>query len=256
MHHSYIDRYSEIDSYIHRIDPRIKIVSIFALILSIVLTRPGSFVSFALYFLFIAILIFLSKIPTKFILKRSLVVVPFVLMIAIFIPFFKKGEIAGGYSFGSLRLTVTYGGLMIFWNVLIKAYLSVLSMTLLMASTNFGDFLKALEKLKFPCIFTMILSFMYRYIFVVQDELMKMKQAKEARSVGGSNWFHTKTKAFMVGVLFIRAYERGEKVYLAMCSRGFNGNIRTIHNFRIKRNDLYFLLLILSVLVGIRFVGA
>ena len=177
-------------------------------------------------------------------------------MIAIFIPFFKKGEIAGGYSFGTLRLTVTYDGLMIFWNVLIKAYLSVLSMTLLMASTDFADFLKALERLKFPRIFTMILSFMYRYIFVVQDELMKMKQAKEARSVGGSKWLHAQTLANMVGVLFIRAYERGEKVYLAMCSRGFNGNIRTIHNFRIKRSDLYFLLLILSVLVGIRFVGA
>ena len=66
MKHSYIDRYSELDSYIHRIDPRIKIAGIFTLILSIIFTQPDSVVSFALYFLFIAILILLSKIPLKF----------------------------------------------------------------------------------------------------------------------------------------------------------------------------------------------
>ena len=255
MQHSYIDRYSEIDSYIHRIDPRIKIVGIFALILSIVLTRPDCFVSFALYFLFVAILILFSKIPLGFIFKRSLVVIPFVLMVAIFIPFFKKGEIAGGYSFGTLKLTVTYDGLLIFWNVLVKAYLSVLSMIILMASTRFSDFLKALEKLKFPRIFTMVLSFMYRYIFVVQDELMRMRQAKESRSVGGSKWLHTKALANMVGVLFVRAYERGENVYLAMCSRGFNGEMRTLDNFRVKKSDFCFLLLIVGILVGIRVIG-
>ena len=232
MKHSYIDRYSEISSYIHRIDPRIKIVSVFTLILSIILTRPDGFCSFALYFILIAILILLSKIPLGFIFKRSLVVIPFVLMVAIF------------------------NGLTIFWNVLIKSYLSVLSMILLMASTGFPDFLKALEKLKFPRIITMILSFMYRYIFVIEDELMKMKQAKEARSIGASRWFHTKTMANMLGVLFIRAYERGEQVYLAMCSRGFDGNIRTMHNFRINRSDFCFLVIIVSVLAGIKIVGA
>ena len=256
MRHSYIDRHSRIDSYIHQIDPRIKIIGIFMLIFSIVLTRPDYFVSFLFYFLFMAILIFLSKIPIKFILKRSLVIVPFVLMVAVFIPFFKKGEIAGGYSFGTLRLSVTYDGLMIFWNVLIKSYLTVLAMIVLMASTSFCDFLKALEKLKLSRIFTMILSFMYRYIFVIEDELMKMKQAKASRSVGGSKMLHAKALANMVGVLFIRGYERAENVYLAMCSRGFNGEIRTIHNFQLQKGDFSFLLLIAGVLTGIRFMGA
>ena len=232
MKHSYIDRYSEIDSYIHRIDPRIKIVSIFSLIFSIILTRPGASSSFVLYAILIAVLILLSKIPLGFIFKRSLVVIPFVLMVAIF------------------------NGLMFFWNVLIKSYLSVLSMILLTASTGFPDFLKALQNLKFPRIMTMILSFMYRYIFVIEDELMKMRQAKEARSVGRPKWFHTKTMANMLGVLFIRAYERGEQVYLAMCSRGFDGNIRTMHNFRINRSDFCFLVIIVSVLAGIKIVGA
>ena len=255
MRHSYIDTYSQINSYIHRIDPRIKIVGIFALVLAIIFTPPHQFSSFGLYFLFILILILLSKIPLKFIFKRSLVVIPFVLMVAVFIPFFKKGEIAGGYSFGSLRLTVTYSGLMILWNVLAKSYLSVLNMILLVASTRFSDFLKALEKLKIPHIFTMVLSFMYRYIFVIEDELMKMNQAKESRWVGKSKWRHIKTLANMVAVLFIRAYERGEQVYLAMCSRGFRDKIRTLHNFKLNLGDVYFLFLIAAALTVIRIIG-
>lgn len=256
MKHAYIDEHSNIDSYIHRLDPRIKIICLVAFILFVIFTKPTSFIAFALYGALIAVLILLSKIPISFILKRSIVIIPFVLMIAIFIPFLKKGEVAGGYSFGTLKLTVTYDGLMIFWNILVKAYLSILSMILLITSTKLSDLLKALEKLKFPSVFVIILSFMYRYIFVVQDELMKMRQAKEARSVGGSRWFHAKILANMIGVLFMKTYERGENVYLAMCSRGFDGRIKTIDGFRLKMNDFCFLLIMIGILTGIRILGS
>lgn len=252
MRHAYIDQYSNIDSIIHRIDPRVKITSFITFILFVIFTRPTSFITFALYGALITILILLSKIPIMFILKRSLVIIPFVLTVSIFIPFIKKGEIAGGYSFGTLKLTVTYDGLMVFWNVLIKSYLSILCMILLMTSTRFSDFLKAWERLRCPKIITMILSFMYRYIFVVQDELMKMKQAKDSRSVGGSKWFHIKTLANMIGVLFIRSYERAESVYLAMCSRGFDGKIKTISDFQLTKKDLIFLSIIIVSLISIK----
>jgi len=253
--HTFIDKYSEINSFIHRLDPRIKIISFLFFILLVVFTRPNSIFTFALYGIVISTLILLSKIPIKYILKRSLVIVPFVLTIAIFIPFFKKGQVAGGYSFGTLKLTVTYDGLMILWNVSVKAILSILCTILLMTSTRFSDLLKALERLKFPNLFIMILSFMYRYIFVIVDELMKMRQAKAARSVGGSKWFHTKVLTNMIGVLFMRAYERGENVYLAMCSRGFNGQIKTMNNFQLKMSDLCFLFILISILTSIRIFG-
>lgn len=255
MRHSYIDEYSQINSFIHRLDPRIKIIAFIAFIIFIIFTRPDSFMVFALYSALIAILILLSKIPVKFILKRSLVIIPFVLMISIFIPFIKEGEVAGGYSFGVLKLTITYSGLMIFWNVLIKAYLSALCMILLVSSSKFSDFLKALEKLKISRIITMVLSFMYRYIFVFQDELLKMKQAKESRSVGGSRWLHFKTLANMIGVLFIRGYERAESVYLAMRSRGFDGQVKTINDFQLTKKDLFFLLVITASLISIMLLG-
>lgn len=255
MKHAYIDTHSDLDSLIHKLDPRIKIISLVVFIFFVIFTKPTLFITFALYGALIAVLILLSKIPLAFILKRSLVVIPFVLMIAIFIPFFKKGEVAGGYSFGSLKLNVTYDGIMIFWNVLVKAYLCILSMILLITSTKLSDLLKALENLRFPSVFLMIFSFMYRYIFVVVDELMKTRQAKEARSVGGSRWFHTKVLANMVGVLFVRTYERAESVYLAMCSRGFDGRIRTINSFQLKMKDFCFLLIIIGILTGIRILG-
>lgn len=255
MKHSYIDEYSDIESFIHRLDPRIKIISCIIFILFIIFTRPNSFIVFILYGLLLIILILSSRIPVKFFFKRSLVIIPFVLMISIFIPFIKQGKVAGGYSLGTLKLTLTYDGLMIFWNILIKAYLSILCMILLSASTNFSYLLKALEKLKIPSLITMVLSFMYRYIFVIQDELDKMRQAKESRSIGGSAWFHFKALANMIGVLFIRAYERAESVYLAMCSRGFSGRIKTIDEFHITRKDLVFFVTIIVSLIGIRLIG-
>lgn len=256
MKHSYIDKYSDIDSYIHSLDPRIKLVSTLMFILFVIFTKPTSFLSFALYALFIFILILLSKISFGFVFRQSLVIIPFVLMVAAFIPFFKEGQVAGGYSFGTLHLTVTYDGLMIFWNVLIKAYLSILCMIVLVASTKFSNLLKAFENMKCPRLITMIISFMYRYIYVLADELMRMKRAKDSRSSSGAKkLYHLKTLANMIGVLFIRAYERGERVYLAMCARGFNGKIRTLKDFKLKKADFCFLLIVTTLLIVVGSMG-
>lgn len=252
MEHSYLDEHSGKNSFIHRLEPRIKIISFFLYILFIILSPPNSFISFLLYGLVIGILIILSKVPFIFIFKRSLSVFPFLLAVAIFIPFIRQGRIAAGFSFFGFRFSVSYEGLMVFCNILIKSYLSILGMVLLIATTSFSGLLKAFEKLKFPSLFIMIISFMYRYIFVLEDELMKMRMAKESRSIGGSRWFHLKALANMVGILFIRAYERAERVYLAMCSRGFDGEVKTIYDFKIERKDSCFLLSMIIVLSLIR----
>lgn len=83
---------------------------------------------------------------------------------------------------------------------------------------------------------------------------MRMKQAKEARSIGRSKWLDNRIFANMIGVLFVKSYERAENVYLAMCSRGFDGKIRTIDNCFLEKRDIYFLIIIVSVLFFIRFI--
>jgi cobalt/nickel transport system permease protein len=94
---------------------------------------------------------------------------------------------------------------------------------------------------------------MYRYVFLIEDELMTMKLAKESRSFGGPALFHAKAFSNILGSLFIRSYERAEEVYLAMCARGFDGNIRTLSEFKLRPADGVFLFTVALVMLFIRF---
>jgi len=238
--HSFIDQYSDRDSFIHRLDPRTKFITTLLLILAVVLTPPSRWSAFALYFALIAILLLLSKLPIGYVLKRSLVIMPFVVMIAIFIPFFKEGEVAGSYNMWLWQVTVTYSGLQVLTNILIKAWLSILSLIWLTSTTKLPNLLHGLERLRMPKIMVMILSFMYRYLFVVVDEAMRMKQARDSRNFGGGRLWQIRTIGNMIGTLFIRSYEKGERVYVAMAARGFDGQSRTLNHLNLKPTDAYF----------------
>jgi cobalt/nickel transport system permease protein len=238
--HSFIDQYSDQDSFIHRLDPRTKFVIALVFILAVALTPPGRWQAFALYFLLVAILLLLSRVPVSHVFRRSLVIMPFVLMIAVFIPFFKEGEVAGSYNIWLWQVTVTYSGLQVLWNVLIKAWLSILSLIWLTSTTKLTVLLKGLERLRMPTVMVMILSFMYRYIFVLVDEVMRMKQARDSRNFGGKRLWQMRTIGNMIGILFIRSYERGERIYAAMLARGFDGQSRTLDRLNFRRADVCF----------------
>lgn len=255
MNNSYIIDYSNVQSIINNRDPKAKLIAFVTLTISIVITNPNLLISFCLYGILICIIIFLSRIPVIFILRRSLTVIPFVLIIAIFIPFIKDGNPIWKYSLGKLEIAITNEGLTIFRNVLIKSYLSILYMTVLMASTGFLQLLSAFGELKIPKIIVMIFSFMYRYIFILHDELTKMLIAKESRTISKSKWLQIRVLSNMLGVLFIRSYERGEFVYFAMCSRGFDGSIKLGSHKRLNKKDFYFLLVIFAMIACINFLG-
>ena len=240
MKHSFIDQYSDQDSFIHRLDPRTKLITTLVFILAVITTPPTRWQVFALYLFLVAILIFVSKVPIFYILKRSLVIMPFVVMIAIFIPFFREGEVAGSYNVWLWRVSVTYSGLQVLWNILAKAWLSILSLILLTSSTKMTSLLKALEQLRMPRVMVMLLSFMYRYIFVLVDEVMRMKQARDSRNFGGKRLWQIRAIGNMIGTLFIRSYERGERVYVAMLARGFDGQTRTLDRLNFRQADAYF----------------
>ena len=240
MKHSFIDQYSDLDSFIHRLDPRTKFITSLAFIMAVVLTPASNWRVFAFYFCLIAALLIISRLPLLYVLKRSLVIFPFVLMIAIFIPFFTQGEIAGSYNIWLWQVSVTYSGLFILANVVVKAWLCIFSLILLSSTTKLADLLKGLKQLGIPQVMILILSFMYRYLFVLVDEMMRMRQARDSRNFGGSRLHQLKTIGHMTGALFIRSYERGERVYAAMLSRGFDGEIRTSHKLSFRQADAYF----------------
>jgi cobalt/nickel transport system permease protein len=240
MKHSFIDEYSHLNSVIHRLDPRTKLIASLAFVVAVVLTQASNWRVFAFYFAVVAFMLAFSRLPIVYVLKRSLVVLPFVLLIAIFIPFLKGGEVAGSYNIWLWQVSITYNGLMIVANVLVKSWLCILALILLSSTTRLDDLLKGLRQLGMPQVMILILSFMYRYIFVLVDEAMRIQQARNSRNFGGSWLHHVKTIGHMVGTLFIRSYERGERIYAAMLARGFDGQTRTLYKLRFKQADAYF----------------
>jgi len=161
-------------------------------------------------------------------------------MIAIFIPFFKEGEVAGSYNMWWGQVSVTHTGLQVLMNIMAKAWLSILSLILLISTTKLTSLLKGLEQLRMPKIMVMILSFMYRYLFILVGEVLCMRQARDSRNFGGNRWRQLRTTGNMIGTLFIRSYERGERVYVAMLARGFDGQSRTLGHLSFKPADAYF----------------
>ena len=256
MKHSFLDQYSDRDSIIHRLDPRTKLVTTLFFILAVVLTPPNRWQAFALYFSLVATLLLFSKVPALYVLKRSVVIMPFVVMLAIFIPFFKEGEVAGSYNIWLWQISVTYSGLQVFWAILTRAWLSILSLILLTSTTKFSSLLKSLEQLRMPRVMVMLLSFMYRYLFVLVDEMMRMMQARDSRNFGGRRLWQIRTIGNMIGTLFIRSYERGERVYSAMMARGFDGQTRTLESLNFRQLDVVFgislgLVLILATVLNL-----
>lgn len=251
MNHSFIDEHSNIESPLSRLDPRVKIVGFVGLVVCIALTGRQSFSAYFLYGILVAALAVVSRIPLEHILKRSLVVTPFILMLAVFIPF--QG---GDVIFRIGPAPVCRSGLLLFAGLAMKSYLSVVALIVLTAGTPFTSLLRGLQDLRVPAIVIMVMSFMYRYFFIIEDEFMKMKQARESRSAGEANRLRFRSLANMIGVLFIRAYERSESVYMAMCSRGFTGTIMTAPGgCRINYRDAAFLALIALSVSGIHWIN-
>lgn len=235
-----LDQHAPGDSLLHRLDPRTKLVTTLAFVLMVVATPAGEWKAFALYFVLAATVVALSRVPVLHLWKRSLVIVPFVLLVAAFLPFLKPGEVAGSFNIGAWQVSVSYSGLELFWSIAVKAWLSVLSMLLLSSTTPFPTLLQGLRRLGLPRVMVTLLSFMYRYIFVLVEEATGMQRARESRSFGGKRLWQIRSVGNIIGTLFIRSYERGERVYRAMLSRGFEGEVRTMNKGRLARADVGF----------------
>ncbi len=214
-HHAYGE------SAVHRLDARAKIIALGAAVLVCVSTPSDGYAAFGGYFVFALVLLLLSRVSASYVLKRSLVVIPFVAMTAVFLPFLKHDSFTGGYSLGLGAMHLSRSGVIIFWNALVKAYFGALCVILLSATTPFPELLRGFERMRTPRLITMLIGFTYRYLFVLKEEALRMKRARDSRGYGGRWLWEAAVIGQMVGALFLRSYERGERVYLAMASRGF-----------------------------------
>ena len=170
MHHSFTDEFADLDSRLSRLPVKPKIISCLVFVILVAITPIRMQSAFLAYSLIVIFLIFVSRIPLVFFLKRLLVILPFVALVAISVPFIQKD------------------GWVIFISCLVKAALIILSLILLIQTTRFNNLLKALGSLKVPGLIIMLLSFMYRYLFVLEDEILRKKRALNARSAGRRDW--------------------------------------------------------------------
>lgn len=239
MEHDFIDRYSNLGSLIHKLDPRTKLIATIAFILAVVITPITEWPAFIAYSVFVSILILISRLPLQFVLKRVLLIVPFVLMIGVF-NIFRTGEPMATFHIWHWQISITHEGLRILQNVSTKAIICSLALILLSSTTSFTNLLRGLQTLKMPKVLVMTLSFAYRYMFVLIDEAMRMWRARESRNFGGRWIWQVKTIGNMIGTLFIRSYERGERVYAAMVSRGYEGQVKGIDSLTFTLVDACF----------------
>ena len=241
MKHAFLDHHSHTESPIHHLYARAKIIVFFTFILIGVSSPPTSFFLFGLLATALIGIALLARLPLGHLLRKVLVVLPFLFVVTISIPFMKKDGVGGGYNLGLGGLSVSRSGLWILWNVVIKSCLGVFSIILLSSTTSFPRLIKGMEKLGSPKIFTMLTSFMYRYSFILIDEMYRMKRARDSRSFGGRWFWQTQVIGHMIGTLFLRSFHRGERVYLAMLSRGYQGTMPESTASRLGWGEILFL---------------
>jgi len=205
------------------LDPRAKIIAMVAALVICVSTPAAQYAALAAYFVVLCGAFALCGISARIVARRLLAVLPMVLLCAAFIPFLKHDGVSGGYSLGIGGLHVSRSGLLVLWNIAAKATLGIGLITLLTETTPFPMLLRGLEQLHCPKLGILLLAFCQRFLYVLRDETLRMKRAADARGFRGRWLWHAPVLGRMIGSLFLRGYERGERVYLAMASRGFSG---------------------------------
>ncbi|HLG30095.1 MAG TPA: cobalt ECF transporter T component CbiQ [Candidatus Brocadiales bacterium] len=244
------EKYKDRNNLIYRLDPRTKLIFSLVFLISMVLTPIKEIERFGFYFALILIIIFIARISPVYVFKRSVIVIPFILVVAGLAVFFTEGRVIKEIDFTIFKLRFTYEGISILLNALVKSWLSVVALTTIMLTTRFEDLLRGVELLKAPQIIVIMMSFMYRYIFVLIDEAAHLMQARNIRYFGGRFLSQIPVLGNMVGILFIRTYERAERIYAAMAVRGFTGQMRSINTLKFSFKDAIFLM-ITFVLLGL-----
>jgi cobalt/nickel transport system permease protein len=239
-----LDRLSYMDTYVHRLDARVKVIVTMLFIIVVISYPKYEVIELAPLFLFPALMISLGDLPVLFLLKKILVVSPFAVFIGIFNPLFDPGTVV----FFGMKLSA---GWLSFLSILVKFTLTISAALILIATTSFPGVCHALGRLKVPALFVSQLLFLYRYLFVLAEETMRMVRVRDMRSFG-KRGMQANVVARIIGALFLRTVERAERIYRAMLSRGFRGEIPVLRRHSLTQGDALFLFLTIGCLAVFR----
>ncbi|MFN8032054.1 MAG: cobalt ECF transporter T component CbiQ [Mycobacterium sp.] len=211
--------YRDGDSVVHRAPAEVKIVALVVFVLAVVATPREMIWPFAMYAGMVLMVWRVAGIPIRWILPRMLIEAPFVVL-AVLLPFAEGGqrvEVAG------VHLSVA--GLWAAWGIVVKGTLGVAGSLTMAATTSARELPLALSRLGVPGLVTSMLVLMIRYVDLLSAEVSRMRMARISRGDSPRALHQAGAIAKGVGALFLRSYERGERVYLAMTSRGFDGRV-------------------------------
>lgn len=242
-----LDRLSYRDTVVHRLDARAKVIGTALFLLTVISFSKYEIAGLIPFFLYPALLMALGDIPVRFIARKMIVVSPFAIFIGLFNPILDTRTAAAIFG-----ITVSAGWIS-FVSILMKFALTVSAALLLIATTSFSGVCHALRQLGCPALFVSQLQFLYRYLFVLMEETMRIVRARDMRSFGRRG---TELRVFarLIGILFLRTVDRAERIYYAMLSRGFRGDMPALGQSRWAGPDLAFLSAMAVFLLIFRFV--
>lgn len=254
LHSNTFDRYMDRDSTVHRLDPRVKVVCTLLFIVCVTILPDGAWVFYGIGLLLVALATLASDLSPWVVFKRSLIGLPF-LLAAVSIVFTVPGNPLWAGPWG---LTVSDAGLVRFASILLRTMISLQAAVLLTSTTTFPDILHALRHLKVPAILISIIAFMYRYLFVMTDEVSRLLRGRSSRSAsvpgyksGGTLRWRGAVAGHMVGQMLIRSLDRSDRVYNAMVARGYNGQMLTLRPHVMSNFDWAVLVVACTIAVAL-----
>ena len=236
------------DTLIHKINPTVKLITTLVFIVMVTSFPKYEISGLLPFFFFPAALIALANLPVGHLLKRLLLVAPFVVFVGIFNPLLDQTPIL---KIGSLYLS---GGWVSFISITLRMCLTVTAALILVATTGIDAICSALLRIGVPKVIVTQLLFMYRYLHVLLEEFVRSIQAYSLRSFHGEN-VRFKAWGSLLGQLLIRSINRANRIYQSMLCRGFDGEVKLMRTHKVQKPDLVYLIAWISFFSLIRFVN-
>lgn len=223
------------DTWVHRLDPRAKLITTLLFIVAVVSFDKYAVSALLPLVLYPVALAAVGNIPAGAITRKLLIAAPFAVLIGIFNPFFDRQVLL---HIGGLPVS---GGVISFTSILLRFILTVSAALLLIAVTGFESVCLALERLKVPRAFVVQLLFLYRYLFVLLEEGLRIRRAYALRA-GDTRGVAIRHYGSLSGQLLLRTLDRAQRIHQAMLCRGFDGRVRLARSLRFASRDLVFIL--------------
>jgi cobalt ECF transporter T component CbiQ len=252
MHHRTVEQLAAADGPVHRLDPRIKLVCALGFVV-VVAVLPGRLTNFGLPAAIVLAGLLAARLPWGFVLSRTLMVLPFVAMVAIFLPFTRGDQVI--WSLGASGIKIYREGLELCLIILCKGVLAILAVEWLVFTTRFNRLLVALRSLKVPRVIVVTLAFLFRYLDLLADQSLRMRRARNSRTPGQPVRWRWRSTGGMIGQLLVRAMDRADRVHRAMVARGFDGEVRILVSFKLRKVDFVFLIGSVFLLSAVIVVG-